>query len=95
MGTDLVRYQASPNKETLCTDIDLQLADLFTAVWEAGGQKINKERGVKIVGSAIRQAYARGYADALEDDRQGARSALFTRNGYPAIPPAEPKGVSA
>ena len=86
-GMELEKWHRQPNVVGLSTDIDLRLADLFTALWAAGElvPEVAGENVVQIVGSAIRQAYVRGYADALQEDSEGARSTLFIDNGYAAV----------
>lgn len=70
--------------DQLAVDIDTRLLPLWDQVFDA----IDDVKGLQgqdaraVLGSAMRTAYAMGYAEALIEDKQGRRSALHKANGY-------------
>jgi hypothetical protein len=68
----------------LITDIDTRILPIWSNVFahEESVPELLDTNVRAVIGAAVRTAYARGYADALLEDKAGRRAALHKANGY-------------
>jgi hypothetical protein len=71
-------------REQLITDIDTRIIPIWEQVFakEEDVPELLDSNVRAVLGAAVRTAYAKGYADALLEDKAGRRAALHKANGY-------------
>lgn len=77
---------ATARLESMAIDIDTRLVELWLLALTPGSVVVaafeNNPALRDAVGGIMRTAYARGYIDALAEDKAGRRSELHKAHGY-------------
>lgn len=74
---------SSERVQAVEVDIDCRIAALWVDTWAPDGVLADLDEAQSAAMAAVaRAAYARGYVDALQEDREGRRAELQRTHGY-------------